>query len=186
MYHTRVSTTHTLRHRTARYTARYCVRSDRNHDRHSRQHSKKIARAHQHARNTPPTCSNVTQHSYRARARAANRRPLTLDSPHSAERCRRAFRSKYSSPTRATRLVVMCVMCLTNEKSNAPIDFPLPSRVGRAATSAGSCACFNSRSRRSMRTRQLTRAHDVPHSCEYNARVATRHSTICYETLREK
>ena len=128
-------------------------------------------------------CAHNATHN----SRTSTRHCHTLDLRHfaGARSATRAFLAQYSSSTRRTRRVVMPVMCCTHVESGVRIDFPTPSRVGRMPTSQATNQCLHSRLLRSRRTSQLTRARDAPHSCEYNARVATQHRSVRYESVGE-
>ena len=128
-------------------------------------------------------CAHNATHN----SRTSTRHCHTLDLRHfaGARSATRAFLARYSSSTRRTRRVVLPVMCCTHVESGVRIDFPTPSRVGRMPTSQATNQCLHSHLLRSRRTSQLTRARDAPHSCEYNARVATQHRSLRYESVGE-
>ena len=95
----------------------------------------------------------------------------------------RAFLAQYSSSTRRTRRVVLPGVCCTHVESDARIDFPTSTRVGRVPTSQATIECLHSARRRSRRTSQLTRARDAPYSCEYSACVAKLQYVHCVTFL---
>ena len=128
-------------------------------------------------------CAHNATHN----SRTSTRHCHALDLRHfaGARSVWRAFLVEYSSSTRRTRRVVLPAVYCINVESSVRIDFPMPSRVGRMATSQATIECLHSHLLGSRRTSQSTRAHDAPYSCEYNARVAEQHTQLRYESAGE-
>jgi len=184
MHHIRVSTLHVLPRSTGRYATSWQV-STRSRSRSTLDapRSKLPTPSQTHPKHSNNMCAHNATHN----SRTSTRHCHALDLRHfaGARSAARAFLAQYSSSTRRTRRVVLPAMCCTHVESDVRIDFPTPSRVGRMPTSQATIECLHCRQHRSRRTSQLTRARNVPYSCEYIARVATQHTQLCYESVGE-